>query len=230
MNRGCSPSQAWTSFPLVHADIVEDDVDRGDRRGDLLVEHLEEGDELDLALALVALAPDLAASGVERREEVERTGSLVLVLKANGSAELRGPRGGRPRSGLNRGLLVEAKYYLAREEGTCVQVCDLQHRGFEHGVTRHLRAHPHLVPPGLQFVMAENPRHRVSGDAGDDAVRNKLSGDLDAIPLRERPPQLVRELAGDLHDVERDLGGKRPAVGRFAEHRRGRRAASWRIA
>ena len=78
---------------LVHPQVVQDDMDRLDRRGDLPVQLLQERDELGLPLPLGGHPVDLAGPRVERGEQVQGPAPPVLVLDADRSLGL-----GRPGS------------------------------------------------------------------------------------------------------------------------------------
>ena len=73
---------------LVHPQVVQDHMDRLDRRGDLAVQLLQERDELGLPLPLGGHPVDLAGPGVERREQVQRPAPPVLVLDPDRSVRL----------------------------------------------------------------------------------------------------------------------------------------------
>ena len=65
---------------VMDRDVVGEQVDRGDRRRDGLIEVLQEGEVLDLALAAGGDPVDLAGAGVEGGEQVGRASARVLVL------------------------------------------------------------------------------------------------------------------------------------------------------
>ena len=98
-------------------DVVGEQVDRGDRGGDGLVEVLQEGEVLDLALATGGHAVDLPGAGVEGGEEVGRAGPPVLVLDLDGAAGLGRAGGDAAGSRLERGHLVEAEHHFVAARG-----------------------------------------------------------------------------------------------------------------
>src|SRR5580658_1057607 len=65
---------------VVDAEVVAKQVNERDGFGRVAIDPLEQLDELHLALAAPQDADHLAAARVERREELERTLALVLVL------------------------------------------------------------------------------------------------------------------------------------------------------
>jgi len=71
-------------FPLVHAEIVEDHVDRCDRCRDLAVQLLQELDELLLSFAVGGVSVDFSRAGVEPCEQVQGSFALVLMLDSHG--------------------------------------------------------------------------------------------------------------------------------------------------
>src|SRR4029079_4372642 len=88
--------------------VVGEQVERGARGGYGLVEVIEEGEVLDLALASGGHAVDLPRAGVEGGEQVGGTSAHVLVLDLQRTTRLR--RAGRHPawSRLERGHLIQA--------------------------------------------------------------------------------------------------------------------------
>jgi hypothetical protein len=60
--------------------IIADDMDGLDGRGNLRVQVFQEGNELTLPFARMALAVDLPGPGVERGEQIQRPGPSIFVL------------------------------------------------------------------------------------------------------------------------------------------------------
>src|SRR5271157_6046462 len=199
---------------LVHPQVVQNDPDRLDRRGDLLVEILQKRDEFCLSLPASSLAVDLAATRIKGREQIQCSAPAVFVFDAGRLILLgcQGRRLSRPR--LQAGHLVDTQNHLVGRQRPRVQVADLLNLGCEGSVTRHLGRQPHLLPPRLQAVVPQDLTHGLRRDLGHHAVTHQLPSNLSAIPLGQRAPKLIRPFAGDLHHVHRDLGGKRPAYGR----------------
>ena len=66
------------------------------------------------------------AARIERREQMQRPGAPVLVFHLARAARLGGARGGPPRAGLERGLLIDAEHGFVGGQGAGEQG---RHRG-----------------------------------------------------------------------------------------------------
>jgi hypothetical protein len=157
---------------------------------------------------------DLPGPRVEGREQVQRPTTAVLVLDTSRPVHLRRQRLGLPRPRLQAGHLVDAEDQLVGPQRPGVQVADRLDLGGERRVARHLGRQPRLLPPRLEAVVQQDLTHRRRRDRLHHTAADQLAGDLGAVPLRQRPPGVIRPLTSDLHHVHRDLGGKRPACGR----------------
>jgi len=65
---------------FVHLQMVQDEVDLGDGLGNLRIEVVQQGQELDLPFARGGASVDTARAGVEGGKEVEGTIPVVLVF------------------------------------------------------------------------------------------------------------------------------------------------------
>src|SRR5439155_8470415 len=107
---------------VMDRDVVGQQVDCGDRRGDGPVQLPEEGQILRLALAEEALAVDLARAGIEGCEELQRPLPPILVLDLEWLAGACWPCGHQAWPRLERGHLVQAQDDLVRRQGAGEQV------------------------------------------------------------------------------------------------------------
>ncbi len=80
-----------------------------------------------------------------------------------------------------------------------------------------------VVPPRLEPVVVQDPADRVRRDGLDDALGHQLARPFLAVPLGQGTALIIRSLARHLDQVQRDLGEKRPAVGRCVVGREARR-------
>src|ERR687894_143464 len=94
---------------MMDRDVVGEQVDRGHRGGDGLVEVLQEGEVLDLALPTGGHAVDPTGARVEGGEEVGRTRARVRMLDLDRSARLRRSGGDAAGGRLGRGHLLKAQ-------------------------------------------------------------------------------------------------------------------------
>ena len=193
-------------------DVVGEQVDRGDRGRDGPVEVLQEREVLDLALASGGHAVDLPGAGVEGGEQVGGAGAPVLVLDLHRSVGL--GRSGRHTawSRLERGHLIQAEDDLVRAQEAGQQVGDGPDLRGERRVTGLARVEPDVRPPGLQAIGQQHPLDRLGRDRRHDLIADELPRQLRAVPLAERPPGLLGQLAGPPHQVQGDLRGKRSAA------------------
>ena len=209
---------------LVHPQVVQHDVDRLHRRGDLPVQLLQERDELRLPLPLGGHPVDLAGPRVEGGEQVQGPAPPVLVLDPDRSLGLGGQGRRLPRPRLQAGLLVGTEHDLVGAQRPGVEVADLLDGGRECLVPGDLGGEPEVMPPGLEVVVLQDPPDGVRGDARHHPLGDQLPGHLPAVPVRQGSAAVIRPLAGHLDQVQRHLGGKRPACGRVGACREGRRA------
>lgn len=162
-DEACMSLQPFTDLlAMVGRDVVTDEVNRFDPRGDLRIEMLEEGDELLLTLAPVALPVNVAGSGVEGRQQIQGAVSTVFVLDQVGHPWLCWFRGMKARTGLEGGLLVSAEDNLVRLQLSRVEPDQFSYAGIEFGIPRVFGGQPHVVPPGLELVMGEYATNRRS--------------------------------------------------------------------
>lgn len=91
------------------------------------------------------------------------------------------------------------------------------------GITGLFRVEPHMGAPGLELVGGEDTPDSLDGDSADDALVNQGAGQLGTIPLRQRPPEVLRPLARHLHQMDGDLGWKKKASGPGPPYRISRR-------
>jgi hypothetical protein len=71
---------------VMDRDVISEQVEHGDRGGDGLIEVLQQGEVLDLALSPRRDAVDLSGAGVEGGDQMGGAGPLVLVLDLDRSA------------------------------------------------------------------------------------------------------------------------------------------------
>ena len=68
-----------------------------------------------------------------------------------------------------------------------------------------------MMAPGLEVMAGQHPPHGGGGETLNDPIRDELVCQFRAIPLGQAATQRIRALAGQTHDVDRDLwGGNRP--------------------
>ena len=202
-------------FSLVHAKVVEHDINDGDGRRDLEVQLLQEFDELLLSLAIGGVSVDFARARVERGEQIQGTTAIVLMLDAYWLIWFGGQGRRIPGTRLQAGLLIFAQDHFMRPQPTRIEITDRPRQLREGGIARHLGRQPHLMTPRFQPVTRQNLSHAFDRDRPHDLRVDQLPPDLNAVPLRQRTPRRVGAFASDLHCVDRHLGGKRPAGGRF---------------
>ena len=124
---------------MMCGDIVADDVDRCDRRGNFCIQRGQKRDTLALALAAMTLSVDPASPSIKGREQVQRPIAPIFMLNAVGDARLRRFRGLAPGPRLQRGLFIEAEDYLIRAQRTGVERDEGGHLGIESGIARMFR-------------------------------------------------------------------------------------------
>jgi hypothetical protein len=208
--------QAWMMsqplmdlFPMRRTDMVAHQMDRADTLLNLDIHCVQKGHEFPLPLAVLPVPVDLASTGVEGGKEMEGPRPLVLMLDAVGPGGGLGWQG-RGRSGprLQGGLLIEGEHQLIRSEGTDREVNQLGDGSREGGVPRVFGVQPQMLAPGLQLMGGQNPPHRGGRDVLHDPIGDALTRECGTIPLGEATTPQVRPLAGQAHDVDRDLRGK----------------------
>jgi hypothetical protein len=195
----------------MRAGVIADEMNRLDRGRNRHVQVCQEPNELPLPLALVALSIDAPRTRVEGGKEIQRPGPSILVLHLIGAAGLGGPRRVAAWTGLQGGLLIKRQDHFIGPQPPRIQRHHLGDPDTELDVPRGLGGQPHMVPPGFQFVMLEDPADRLGRNVLDEPLLFQLAGQLDAVPLGERPAELIRSLAGQLDEMDRYGGGKRPA-------------------
>jgi hypothetical protein len=152
---------------------------------------------------------DFARTAVEAGKEIERPRPLVLMLDAVGPVVGLGwQRRGRSGPRLQGGLLIEGEHQRIGSEGTGREVNQLGDRRREGGVPRVCGVQPQMLALGLQLMGDQNPPHRGGRDILQDPIGDALSCEFGTIPLGEATTHQVRPLAGQAHDVDRDLQGK----------------------
>jgi hypothetical protein len=198
----------------VRRHVVQEEVDVGDAWSVPSIEVGEEGEELGRPFAPVPLADHAAGAGVEGGKEVERPVAPMLVVDLDRAPRLGRTGRGRADAGLERGLLVRREHHLVRGERAGQEQTERGDAGEEGGVARHRGVPPEVMPPGFEVVAAPDAAHRLARDAGHHPVRDQLAGQLDAVPLRQRAPLLIRQGAGERDGVDRHQRGGKPAAGR----------------
>ena len=124
---------------------------------------------------------------------------------------LRGPRRRETRTRLQGGFLINGQDDLIRRQGTCVEVDEFRDRGIKGRVPWSLGIEPEMMAPRLEVMAGQNPPHGGGGDTLNDPLRDELVCQFRAIPLGQAAAQRIRALAGQPHDVDRNLrGGNRP--------------------
>src|SRR5205085_8293966 len=101
-----------------------------------------------------------------------------------------------------------------------VQCADVLHPLAKLGIAWHRRRQPQMLAPRFEFVAGQDPLHRLRRDRIHHTVGNQLAGQLRTVPVRQRPSYIIRPFASNLDQMNRDFGGKRPAVGRSVSHHR----------
>jgi hypothetical protein len=96
----------------MHRHIVYNQVNVGCAPRQVGLYLLQQGDKLDLPFAGGDLAPDLAATGVEARQQVERPSTAILMLDLGGLPRSGGPRRSQTRARLKAGMLVRTNHPL----------------------------------------------------------------------------------------------------------------------
>src|SRR5581483_4426015 len=151
--------------------------------------------------------------------QVQRPLALVLVLDPHRPPRRRWLRRRLAGARLQAGLLIDTQHHLVGCQGPGVQIADLLNLGGEGRIPWHLGRQPQVMPPRLEAVVVEDPAHRVGRDGFGDAVSHQLTCQLLAVPLGQGAAVVIRSLARHLDQVQRHLGGKRPAAGRCAAGR-----------
>src|SRR5207245_3473055 len=114
---------------LVHAQVVEDEMDEGNGLGEAGVEKVEEGDKLLRALAGGVPADDFACSCVEGGEHLEHAVARVLVFDPYRLTSPSREGGGGALARLDIRLLIHKEHDLVAAEATRVEVEELLGRG-----------------------------------------------------------------------------------------------------
>lgn len=189
-------------FALVHAQVVQDDVDGAHMRRHTLLKPLHGGQELNRALPFAGPAEDLAGSRIEGSEQVEGANALVLGLDADRSARRSAARGRTPWPGLKTGLFVEAEDDLIIAKRPGVEVDDAGYGRLEVSVAGHARRQPGVNAPGLEVVPGKDAADGLGRDALHHTASDKFSGQLSAVPLAQGYAALLRQFAGQLDEVD----------------------------
>src|SRR6188474_236091 len=206
-------------------DIVGEQMDGGDCGGDGLVEVLQEGEVLDLALAPGGDSVGPSGAGVEGGEQMSGPGPTILVLDLEWSPRLGRTGGDAAWSWLERGHLIKAEHHLVLGQEAGQQVGDGPDLRRERRVARAARVQPDLGAPGLQAVRCQQTLHRLGRDRRHDLVADELPRELGAVPLAERAAGLLGQFAGAPHQVQAHLRGKTSGAARSVDGpptRRGR--------
>ena len=196
---------------LVHAHIVQNDVNLRLRSRYFPVKLLQKRDQLLLPLPFGGHFVNLARAGVKCREQIQGSATAVLVFDTHWAAWTARQCRRFARPGLKARHLVQAKDDFVVGQSSGVKVANPLHLIREGGVSRHLGRQPHPLAPGLEPMMSQNLAYRFWRDFFDHAITYKLPGDLTAIPLRQRSAQLIGPFACNFHDVNGDHRGKKPA-------------------
>jgi hypothetical protein len=73
--------------------------------------------------------------------------------------------------------------------------------------------------PRLELVRSKDPLNGLRRDRLDDAIFFQRARQLSAGPKRQRSTRGVRQLTRQLHQIQRDRGGKNGLDAHFEEHR-----------
>jgi hypothetical protein len=197
-------------FAMMRRDIVANDMDRRDGRRNLRLHRGEEGEKLALAFPAVALSIDVAGPGIKGGAQVQRAIPSRLMLDAVGEPRLGWLRGVEVRPGLQRGLFIEAEDDLIRPKRTGVERDERGHLLIEGRIARMFWRQPQMMAPWFELVMGEKPTDRGRRDSLGDASLDEGTRQCGAIPWGETPSAQLRSFAGQLDEMDSDLGGKRP--------------------
>ena len=196
---------------MMCTDILAHPMTRANVLIDFHIHRFENGDEFPWPLPVITVPVDLARTSVKGREEMQRPRPLVLMLHAVGQVVGPGWQGwGWSGPRLQGGFLIEGEHHLICPEGTGIEVNQLGDGGIEGGVPRVFGVPPQMMAPRLHLRRGENPPYGRGRELLNDPLGDELPRQFVAIPLREAAAQHIRPLAGQAHDVDRDLRGKNP--------------------
>ena len=111
------------------------------------IQPVQELDEFDLPLALMALTVDLSSARVERGKEVEGPLAFILMFHAYRLAGTGGQGRGLSGAGLERGFLIDTEDFFMRTQRPGIQVAERPHAGAKRLITRHFRTQPEVLTP-----------------------------------------------------------------------------------
>ena len=177
--------------------VVGEEMDRGDRGWDGVIEVLQEGEILQLALAADGQTVDAPGTGVEGGEQMGGTSPLVLMLDLDRSARLSRAGGDATGTWLERGHLVEAQDHFVPGEGAREQVGDGANPLGEGRVARGAWMEPDVLPPGLQPVSGQDPLHRLGRDRRHHGIFDQLPHQFGTVPLAQRAAGFLGQLTSE---------------------------------
>lgn len=194
---------------MVCTNIVTYEMNRLDVLYNLTVQVFQKRNEFLLPFADITLPKDLTRTRVKRSEQIEGSGTLILMLMPIGQVlRLSGQCGSPTGTRLQGRLLIDGQYHLLGVERPCIKLAEFRDRGIEGDVPRLFRMEPDMMAPRFELMRGQNPTHGGGRDILDNAIHYELSGQLGTIPLGEATAQGVGSFAGQAHHVHRDFGGK----------------------
>jgi hypothetical protein len=169
------------------------------------------GEERPRPLARRALARALACARVEGGQEGQRPSAPILMLHPMGESRVGRSRRMEAWARLPGSFLLDAAdsriiMYVPR-----VQSDNVRDTRRELRIPRRVWREPEMRAPGLELVRGEATTDGCRGDGRDEALAFQWLGEFTTVPWGARPPELLRSLAGQLDQMPRHRGGKRPA-------------------
>jgi hypothetical protein len=196
-------------FAMMRTDMVTDQMNRPDVRGNLLVQVFQEGEAFLLPFAFITLSIDPSGTGIEGRKEVERASACLLVLIPVGKVLRRRWSGQGPsRARLQGGLLVQREHQLILTQRASIEVDECSDGRIEGRVPRWLRIEPALMAPGLELVGEQKTPDGGGGDDVNNPLRDELPRQFGTIPWREATAAPIGAFAGQADRVDGDRRGK----------------------
>jgi hypothetical protein len=198
---------------LVHPYIVKPHVNGRDRRGHLALHMFPQDDAFHRPLARRCGGVDSTRARSQPGQPVQRSRAGLRVFHPHGSAGLGCPGWRFAGPWVQTGVLVDAQAHFPRPQRTGIPGGNRPDLSRECRLTGDRRGQPQMVAPWLQLRMGQNPLDRVGRDRLHHAGADQLPGQCRAIPWRQGPPDRVRALTGQLHAIQGDFRGQKPAGG-----------------
>src|SRR5205823_7740462 len=139
-------------FPFMDTGIIKHEKDALHPGWGLSVKFGKQGDEFFLAFAQGGESRDFARARVKGSEQMECSGSFVLVLQARWQARSGRQGGNYARTRLQIRLLIDAQHQLPVSERAGVQLNDFLNLFGKPLIARDFGRQPEVMSPRLEFM------------------------------------------------------------------------------